>query len=257
MKTFSFEGITLHYDIKGTGPTLVFLHGFLEDHTMWSSITPAYQENYRCLLIDLPCHGKSRYEKEICHLSAMAQSVAALLTDLNIDSATVIGHSMGGYVGLELLKLQKHHLILLNSNFWEDPPEKKKDRDRLIKVVEKNKSRFVEQAIPGLFAEQNREACKADIERLIEGAKQIPSTEIIAATKGMRDRSANYELMRHEHISIIQGESDTVVSSNLLISELSHAGSPIPFRSIPDCGHMSCFEKPQATIEAINQLLIG
>lgn len=260
MEAFHYGDVNLHFKRIGNSQAerkLIFLHGFLEDHSMWEQITPAYQKNFECILIDLPCHGLSRFVGEICPMSLMAEAVAALLTELSLENCTIIGHSMGGYVGLEILKLQKHHLILLHSNFWADPPEKKKDRDRVIKIVQNNKAKFIREAIPGLFAPVNKERCAEHIDQLIQEAIKIPANEIIAATAGMRDRQENYELMRHEHISIIQGQLDPIINSDTLIQELSIIKSPVPIKSIPNSGHMSCFERPRALIEALNHLLIG
>ena len=257
MKVFTYKNVQLHYEDKGKGHALIFLHGFLEDHEMWAGIIPAFETGYRCIMPDLPCHGKSRFDGDHCSMEFMASAVSALITELDIETATIIGHSMGGYVGLELLEAQKHRLILLNSNFWADPEEKKKDRNRVIELVKKNKSTFIREAIPALFADVNKSKCEEHIQKLIRKANEIPSSEIIAVTKGMRDRKANYELMRHEHISIIQGEMDPIIAPKMLIQELSETGAPVPIKTIPNCGHMSTFEKPRAVVESIKQLLIG
>src|SRR5690606_26597669 len=105
----------------------------MEDSSVWDRLHPVFAEDGYCVItMDLPCHGKSRFNGEICEMTEMAEAVFAILYKFKFFNPIVIGHSMGGYVGLELMKLMACRLILLHSNFWEDPPEKKNDRNRVI-----------------------------------------------------------------------------------------------------------------------------
>jgi len=78
MKPFSFNGYQIHYKIKGKGRPLLFLHGFLENKEMWENILPSFSDSeYQLITVDLPCHGKSRYQNENCSMKEMAEGVAA------------------------------------------------------------------------------------------------------------------------------------------------------------------------------------
>ena len=83
----------------------------------------------------------------------MADEVIAVLAHLKVAEFSLVGHSMGAYVGL-LIK-QKidscNLLVLLNSYFWCDNEQKKIDRLRVVKIVLKAKNIFVNEAIPNLF----------------------------------------------------------------------------------------------------------
>ena len=121
----------LHYQIQGEGPVWVFLHGFLESSSMWETL-PLSQLPITTLFIDLPGHGKSELLAQNPTMHAMAQEVQKVLVHLDIQNFTIVGHSMGAYVGLELSQhtgFQK--LILLNSNCWSDSEQKKQDRLRV------------------------------------------------------------------------------------------------------------------------------
>ena len=50
----------LHYQIKGQGPGLFFLHGFLEDAEIWDRIVGPLSLNYTCIQIDFPGYGAGR-----------------------------------------------------------------------------------------------------------------------------------------------------------------------------------------------------
>lgn len=89
----------LAHDDVGVGPTVVLLHSGVADRRMWHGVVPALSEDFRVIAPDLRGFGDSplpggRY--------ADADDVAALLDELDIDEATVVGSSLGGQVALEL-----------------------------------------------------------------------------------------------------------------------------------------------------------
>ena len=255
MIAFSDGDHSLFYSIQGSGTPLIFLHGFLEDSTMWDELYPGFINSHQVILIDLPCHGKSRFSGENCSMQLMADMIFKLCQYLQIESSFVVGHSMGGYVGLELSKLMDIQLLLLHSNFWADPSEKKQDRNRIIVLVKTKKNHFIQEAIPGLFAVENREKCALAIESLIERAKQIPSKEIAAATAGMRDREDNHNVMENGNVQIIHGEHDLIITNVKLEKELSHLEHQPVIYQIPNCGHMSIWEAPKALSSLIKKAI--
>ena len=257
MLKFEHKNLNLHYQIEGSGETLVFLHGFLENHSMWNELVPNFiAEGYSCMTIDLPCHGKSRYTGDKCTMKAMALVVDQLLHALKIEVNTIIGHSMGGYVGLELIQLRSAQLVLLHSNFWEDSPQKKIDRNRVIEIVKKNKSLFIQEAIPALFAPENKNKCKLAIHSLIKKAQNIPSKEIAAATAGMRDRTFFDLRSKTKIISIIQGEHDPIISTQQIKKELAEHDWQIKLVELKNVGHMSIWEDPKNLIKELKNLII-
>ena len=135
----------LHFTQIGEGEPVLFLHGFLESSTMWKYLNLS-SLGRQCIFIDLPGHGNSALLNEIPpSIERMAERVLEITDELNLNSYSIVGHSMGGYVGLQLLKKDKHaqRLILLNSNFWADPEEKKVDRRRVADLVFKAKDFFL------------------------------------------------------------------------------------------------------------------
>jgi len=256
VKSIQYEGQDLFYKIEGQGAPVVLLHGFLENHSMWKGITPVLiKMGCQVVSIDLPCHGNSRFFGEECSMIYMAKGVAAIFNQENIQNPHLFGHSMGGYVGLELLKMRPIQLTLVHSNFWEDTPTKKKDRNRVIEIVENNKNRFVREAIPNLFAPENRDKNQSQITTLIEQACQIPAYEIQASTAGMRDRNDNSMLLETNPIAIIHGENDPIIPTEKLVAALNEVSNPSPYFLIKDCGHMSIWEASETLIKSMNKLI--
>ena len=91
-----YNGHKVHYQVTGTGTkTIVFIHGWSCDTEFWKYQTPAFKDNYRVILIDLPGHGKSDAPEIDYTLDAFADVVKAVLDDSGTEKAVVVGHSSG------------------------------------------------------------------------------------------------------------------------------------------------------------------
>ncbi len=220
--------------------TVVFLHGFLESSTMWE-ILDLRQFDFCSILIDLPGHGKSNLEIEIPSLIEIAKTVKSALLQLGIIDYDIIGHSLGGYVAIELHKLNnsKGKICLMHSNFWEDDENKKQDRNRVIEIVKTQKDFFIKEAIPNLFLEKFRKTQFVD--NLIQEALKINSEAIIFHTKAMRDRKSNidYIIQNREKVLIIQGKEDKIV----LAKKMAIYNESLNIQLIESAGHMGHFEQ--------------
>lgn len=189
--TFHYKNIPIHYTTIGKGPAIVLLHGFLESSTMWKSLIPQLSKNNFVISIDFPGHGKSGIISEIHTMELMAEVVNEILQHLQITSATLIGHSMGGYVALayaEMFAEKIDKLILLNSTPVADSEERKENRNRALKVIDQNPQTYISMAIGNLFAETSREKFASEIESLKAEAYSFSVEGVKAAIKGMRDR---------------------------------------------------------------------
>lgn len=90
------------FDSGGDGPALLLIHGIgggLED---WHKVIPLLSNcGYRVIGLDLPGHGKSDKGRADYSLGAMASVVRDLLTHVNVASAVIVGHSLGGGIGMQ------------------------------------------------------------------------------------------------------------------------------------------------------------
>ena len=102
----------LHYKISGAGPVVVFLHGFLESSTMWDFL-PLSELQVKKVMIDLPGHGASAEIEEFPpSIEVFADQVSEVVDQLDISAYDLVGHSMGGYVALELKrKDHRYHVF--------------------------------------------------------------------------------------------------------------------------------------------------
>lgn len=86
----------LFYQDAGDGPAIAFCHGFSGNHLSWWQQVAPFHEDYRCIVPDQRSFGRS-VDADGAGLAALADDLVALLDDLGIDRAALVGHSMGGW----------------------------------------------------------------------------------------------------------------------------------------------------------------
>jgi pimeloyl-ACP methyl ester carboxylesterase len=86
----------------GSGPTVVFIHGLSGSWQNWLEQLPVFARDHRVIAFDLPGFGASQMPREKITISGYGRFVEALLAELDVSSAAVVGNSMGGFIGIEL-----------------------------------------------------------------------------------------------------------------------------------------------------------
>ena len=94
----------LYYEIKGNinKPKIVFLHGFMGSTKDWKEIVNDLCDQFCCLIVDLPGHGKSEIlqDDENYKIDSTSSSLIKLLEQLKIKKSVLVGYSMGGRVAI-------------------------------------------------------------------------------------------------------------------------------------------------------------
>ncbi len=196
MAELTYKGANIYYEITGAGDKvpLLLLHGFLEDSRIWEPIVKDLEKERQVICVDLPGHGRSQGVSEIHTMKLMAEVVREVLVSLGIEKISLAGHSMGGYVSLELLRnfpMLIKSVMLVNSTPLEDTLEKKEIRERSVKLVGRNKKAYISMAISNLYSESSKQKFVSEIEYLKTRAHGMTSKNIQAALKGMKIRT-NY-----------------------------------------------------------------
>ncbi|MFR7708237.1 MAG: alpha/beta fold hydrolase [Alistipes inops] len=158
--------------------TVVLLHGYLESLDVWDRFTELLAPQVRVVAADLPGHGISEVKGEVHTMEFMADTVHAAMETLGIGRAVVVGHSMGGYVALEMLRKYPEAfagLVLFHSTPNPDSEKKREDRLREIHLIEGGKKELIARSFPHVgFAPQNRKRLTWAVEELSD---QITLTE--------------------------------------------------------------------------------
>jgi pimeloyl-ACP methyl ester carboxylesterase len=96
------HGHSVSYQRAGWGPLLVLLHGIAGSSDTWNDVIEELAERYTVVAPDLLGHGESAKPRGDYSLGAYASGIRDLLTALGHDRGTVVGHSLGGGVAMQM-----------------------------------------------------------------------------------------------------------------------------------------------------------
>src|ERR1041385_87466 len=189
-----FRNADLVYHRNGNGPAVILVHGFPESSAMWDDFSKELSKEFTVITPDLPGHGASGLPQGLSSVEEFADAVHAVAAHTGVKKFTLLGHSMGGYITMAFAKkYEKENLLngigLFHSTVFADNDEKKVGRNRAIEAAKKDKTSFIAELIPGLFAKENQERLSAEINKLKEIAKQCSPESLVASLSAMRDRS--------------------------------------------------------------------
>lgn len=257
LKTFLYKNTKISFTDQGKGTAVVLLHGFLENKTMWDAFVPELSKKYRIITIDLLGHGETECLGYIHSMEDQADMVHAVLHELKIRKAVLIGHSMGGYVALAFAELYPDNvkgIVLQNSTSRADSDERKKNRDRAIKAVKQNYTNFVRLSIANLFNEDNREKLESEIEKVKLQALKTPLQGIVACLEGMKIRKDREVLLHFAPypIQLVLGKKDGFLPYDETIDQIEN--TKVKLTTLTD-GHMSHIENEKELMKVLADFL--
>ena len=115
--------LDLYYDEHGEGDPLVLLHGGIHAGEIFGAILPALSAGRRVITVDLQGHGHTADIDRPLRAELMADDIAALLDNLGLEQADVMGYSLGGLVALRLAiqhPARVRRLVLVSVGFRRD-----------------------------------------------------------------------------------------------------------------------------------------
>ncbi len=234
---------------------LVLLHGFCEDHLVWSPLKT--QLKHPLLWIDLPGFGQSDLPLP-ADMSTHAAAVMAVLEAENIDQCVLVGHSMGGYVALEFASKWPERLVglgLFHSHPFVDSEERKTARQRGIETLAAGKrDLYVAQLFPNLFEKSFLEHNADTLNDLIVNGKKQSAAGISAALQAMLTRRDHQETLSQTvqcPVLFLLGKQDTLVPPD---QGLKAAMLPLvaEVQLLPEAAHMAMYECPEETAVILN-----
>jgi pimeloyl-ACP methyl ester carboxylesterase len=101
-RTIELHGHPVSYRMAGSGPAIVLIHGITSSSRTWERVVPALAKHHTVIAPDLLGHGESAKPRGDYSLGAYASGVRDLLVALDIPRATVVGHSLGGGIAMQL-----------------------------------------------------------------------------------------------------------------------------------------------------------
>ena len=256
-------GADLYYEIQGSGPAVLVVHGFTLDGRMWDEQVAALRDIATVVRCDLRGFGRSSDPAAGVPYSHSAD-VVALLDHLEIDSALLVGLSMGGLVVLETALAAPHacsRLVLLDSVLdgvrWDAASERAWPPRRMTGNNAGHVSRDGHLAHTSLLRSRvsRPEARRTHSRRSSRCIRDSIGLSGIPRRHRIRDPHTALE-----HVSapttVVVGALDVpcfLTMADVLARRIPGARLVV----IPDCGHMSNLEAPHPVNALLREAIIA
>jgi 2-succinyl-6-hydroxy-2,4-cyclohexadiene-1-carboxylate synthase len=257
------DNVTIAYEVLGSGPVLLLIHGFTGDRTTMAGLADALAGHRTVVSVDLLGHGDSSSPPEIVHYSMAAASrhLTAVLIDVGATRADVVGYSLGGRVALSFACARPDlvgSLALIGASPGLIPPadhERRLADDQLADSIATNGlEAFVDRwmALPmwdslrGRLGERDWEAARQQrLENSPTGLANSLRGMGSGAMPALHDQLHSLE----PPTLLVTGREDTKFTriATEMASALPNASTVV----IDQAGHATHLEQPRATSNAI------
>jgi pimeloyl-ACP methyl ester carboxylesterase len=167
------NGLKLYYEVYGNGKPIVLLHGsFMNIPLNWSQFIPLLASDRKVIVAEMQGHGRTRDISRELSYEGMADDVSGLLRHLKIDSADILGYSMGGGVAFQVAVRhpeQVRRLVVLSGTYTHDGwwPE-----------VEASYATFTADMFKGTVIQQHYDSLGNDPDHFPEFVKKVISIDL-------------------------------------------------------------------------------
>lgn len=232
-----------------SNPT-VLIHGYGFDHRIWYPVELAF-EGRHVIYLSLPGFGMDQITEPYT-IAELANKYWRHLNDVVQEPIHLVGHSMGGYICMEMIAQQPSRvasLALVHSHVFEDSPEKKEARSETMEDISINgREAFVKKLIGSLFG--NKDDYSKIINMLIERGMAYDDNAWCFGTRAIRDRRDHAETLKNINVPVLMlmGEEDKAVTSELA-NRQAKISDRVSIHMYPGVGHMAMYEDTSRMIQ--------
>ncbi len=270
MKKFLVDDTEYYVHVEGSGPILLFAHGFPFDSRLFIPVAERLASRFTCVVPDLRGFGETKLGADGHNSTGLPRvKMGRFADDLAILAAILscqrhnkdeklffCGLSMGGYISLSFARRRPERLaglIFCDSNATADSPEKAADRMELAATVDVLKiPGFVDNMIPNLLSPETLKSRPEIVSALREMMISQTPDAIAAGSRGMAKRADSTDVLPEIEVPalVIGGEHDKLSTPETL--DAIAAKIPNATRAtIPHAGHLPPLENPDAFARAI------
>ena len=252
-----------YFDAGKGNQTMLLIHGFGEDHHIWENQIEFLSTHYRIIAPNLPgvdCKPLALHHSQAPSIRMYVEVLHDLMHHLHIEQYYIVGHSMGGYIGLSFADYYVNHvqgLLLLHSTSYEDNEAKKTSRMKVAEFIQEwGVSKYLETATPNLFGDAFKKSNPAAIQNVIDSGLNISQEAMIQFVFAMRNRKAMTHLLHQNTIPIwmIAGEADLAVPIQDSLEQIKLLPSSNSL-VLKEVGHMGMLEAIKQVNEFIHQCI--
>lgn len=253
MLKVTVNGIQIAYNRRGQGAPLVLIHGYPLDHTIWDEVGSLLEDDFDIITPDLRGFGQSDVVEKQYTVSDMAKDIEGLLDNLEIENASIVGHSMGGYVALAFARAFPERVTglgLVASQALADTPEGKEGRYKTADEIMMTGVGLVADTMSTKLSADER--VQAQAQALI--ARQKPAA-LSGALKAMAERDDSSPILSSFKfpVVLVHGDKDVLIPiqrAQVIKAEIPHA----VLIELSGNGHMPMMEDPRSTAQALKIL---
>jgi 3-oxoadipate enol-lactonase len=255
------NGIHLHHVQAGNGIPLLLIHGYPLDHTLWQPQVNGLADIARVIAPDLRGFGQSDAPKGAYTMETHADDLRALLDVLQVERAVVCGLSMGGYIALAFWRKyvdRVRGLILVDTRAGADAPAARQARLDMVEQVKQHGSAPAADAmLSRLLAPSTRQSRPDLVESIHAMMLRQRSTGIIGAQLGMAERPDSTAMLPTITVPtlVVFGAEDVITPAETEGRSLADAIAGAKLVIIPNAGHLSNLEQPEAFNAAVREFL--
>jgi 3-oxoadipate enol-lactonase len=103
MPFIHLSDMKLHYEVNGSGPPILLIHGLGSSSRDWEKQVESFVQEYQVITVDLRGHGQSDRPRGPYSIRMFAEDTVALIRELEVAPLHIVGISMGGMVAFELV----------------------------------------------------------------------------------------------------------------------------------------------------------
>jgi len=257
----TLAGAALEYEVRGDGPGVVLLHAFPLGMFMWDAQFDALAGDHRTLGFDARGFGGTAPDDVPLTMERIADDAAALLGFLGIETAVVVGCSMGGYAAFAFVRRHPERLaglVLQDTRAGADTPEARANRTALAeRVLAEGAGAAADAFLPKLVGETTHRERPDLVASLRERILATSPAGIANALHGLGARSDSTDTLALVRVPtlVVVGEEDVLTPP----AEAEAMAAAIPgsrLERIPRAGHLSNLENPEAYDRALRGFLV-
>lgn len=264
-KHYNYRIDQLAYFDEGKGEqTILLIHGFGEDNTIWKNQIEFLSTHYRIIAPNLPgvhCKPLVLHHSQAPSIRMYVEVLHELMHHLHIEQYFIVGHSMGGYIGLSFADYYVNHvqgLLLLHSTTYEDNEAKKLSRMKVAEFIQEwGVSKYLETATPNLFGDAFKKSNPGVIQDTIESGLGTSQDAMIQFLFAMRNRKAMTHLLQQSTLPIwmIAGDVDLAVPIQDSLEQIKLLPSSNSLL-LKEVGHMGMLEATDLVNQSIQKMLL-
>lgn len=256
------QGRKIIYCVYGTGKTLVLLHGFGEDHSIWHNQVAYFKNQYKIITPDLPGTSSSELSHDMS-IEGMADIVKTIVdSELKSPDEKIIlvGHSMGGYIAMAYAEKYADDLAglgLFHSTSYADSKEKIITRKKGIEFIETHgAAAFLKTTLPNLFFSATKEHQPELLESLIEKSGHFSTSSLVAYYEAMINRPDRRDVLKKVKIPVmfVMSENDQAIPIADSLEQSSFPENSY-ITILKNSGHMGMVEEPMESNQALTRFL--